>query len=84
MSHITCECGCIVTKKYHPTHIKTNKHTNLMGKKQEEITKVEESDEENEPYECEVCDVLVTGKQFTRTYGCMDMSFCQYCYDNDK
>ena len=46
--------------------------------------KEEESDEENEPYECEVCDVLVTGKQFTRTYGCMDMSFCQYCYDNDK
>ena len=42
MSHISCECGCIVTKKYHPTHIKTNKHTKLMKKKQEvtNVTKV--------------------------------------------
>ena len=36
MSHISCECGCILTKKYYPCHLKTNKHKTLM--KKQEIT----------------------------------------------
>jgi len=91
MSIIKCECGCEVTKKYLSKHVKTKKHINLMNKKITPVTikKIttpsdDESDEENEPYECEVCDTLVTGKQFTKSYGCMDMSFCKDCYDNDK
>ena len=47
MTHITCECGCIVTKKYYPNHVETKKHKTLMKKKQP-ITEVSKKEPEIE------------------------------------
>jgi hypothetical protein len=40
-------------------------------------------DREEEEFECENCDIKTT-KIYTRTYGCMDMSFCEKCYNKEE
>ena len=46
MTHITCECGSFVTKKYHPNHMKTKKHKTLMEEKKQ-ITEISPKKQHN-------------------------------------
>ena len=37
---------------------------------------------EEEQFKCGSCDIITT-KIYTRTYGCMDLSFCEKCYNKE-
>ena len=89
MTHITCDCGSIVTTKYHTKHIKTKKHLELMKKKEilddkkklEELMKKTEKEKIEYDYEVNLTETRPHNRyEFATKYK--EAIICDLCHIN--